>query len=578
MIRNFEKGRLRGGVNLFFVAVFLLLAGSGLVGCRSIPLDRSHDVQVQCQRDLQQAVQLRGLNLKREIDIQRESPEMLGLALAAELDKPENHAFLSTTAVLLQQLRVIKPDDDLKSLFLKVMGQQVAAYYDPEKKRVVYVEGGVSQAISNSAAKPLVDRFVYVHEFCHALEDSHFDIERLTRESLSDFDRNLAVTSLIEGDAMLVGLDSVFAESPVNTATPLGACVVQVMGHMDLASEMKAMGDCPAFLGGALIRPYLDGAIFSNRIRREAGWSAVDAIFTDNVPKTTAEILFPERKFLNAFTPATFHPVASLLGSAGQSVLTNRVGAMGMALWLGGDALVRPRQYERFLSGWMGDEIYFSKAADGHVEKTVWLSYWERAGHAGRFCRQVKRRLSASFKDVSWRVERKGRLVAIVWSDELDVTRCEDIAKKALDTSVEAQAVSGFLSWCSDLPWPMRFPRYNGYSGGFELLGGHMIDVASGDPFFRVNLADGLIFRAESNPDRSYWGTLGGLVRFVRDERSAFSCWHVPVLANWFRRGSGDNEQYKWSVLWGLAGYGDERKARILLIPVWHAKTSTSGH
>ena len=317
-----------------FFHVFLGFgAVAGMLGCASLPFERSRDLEVQCRRDLQQAVQLRGLSLKREIDITRESPEELARALASELDKAENQAFLADTAELLRQLRVINREDDLKSIFLKAMEQQVAAYYDPEKKRVAYVEG-VAKAFTNSAALPLIERFVYVHEFCHAVEDSHFDIEGLTRESLSDFDRNLALTSLIEGDAMLVGLDSVFAESPANTATPFGSVAVNVMGKVDLSDEMRTMGDCPAFLCGALIRPYLDGGIFSNRIRREAGWQAVDTAFQHHLPLSTAEILYPERKFLRKFKPAVFRPETALFCSDNTGVLTNRVGAMGIAFWL----------------------------------------------------------------------------------------------------------------------------------------------------------------------------------------------------------------------------------------------------
>lgn len=558
---------LKGLRNLLWVAG--ITAGS--FGCGTLPLERSPNLGTQCRRDLQQASRLRGLQLKRDVAIERESPEMLAKSLATELDKAENRAFIANTSVLLSQLRAIKKDDDLKSIFLKVMSQQVAAYYDPEKKRVAYVEGATKYP-TNSPALPLMDRFVYVHEFCHAVEDSQFDIDRLSRESLSDFDRNQAMTSLIEGDAMLVGLDSIFAEAPVNTATPLGAFAVQMMGSLDLSGELKAMGDCPPFLGGALIRPYLDGGIFSNRFRREAGWQAVDNVFRGHLPLTTAEILYPERRFLRNFKPAVFRPDKRLFDVAQCGVLTNRVGAMGMAMWLGGNKLVRPRQDYGFLKGWAGDQIYFLKSAESEVACTVWISCWEREGYGRSFCRQVERKLSASFSDVSWRVGRSGPLVAVVWSDKQSREECERLVKLALATEVDAGVPSpGFVSWCEDLPWPVRFRSFEDYSCGLEVLGGHVVDITGGDRFSRFNLADGLVLRAETNPDRRYWGILGGLVRYVRDERSDFTYWTLPVLASWFRRCSGDGEQFKWSVLWGFAGYGNERKAKVLSIPVWRS-------
>lgn len=555
-------------LGLGMLAAFCL---TGAVGCSSLPLERSADLEVQCRKDMQQAVQLRGLQLNRQIAIERESPEMLVKALAGELDKPENQVFLSDTGVLLRQLRVINKDQDLKSLFLKVMGQQVAAYYDPEKKRVAYVEGTSSKAFTNSAAMPVIDRFVYVHEFCHAVEDSHFDLERLTRESMSDFDRNMALTSLVEGDAMLVGLDSVFAEAPVNTATPFGAFAVQMIGRMDLSDEVKMMGDCPGFLSGALLRPYLDGGVFANRIRREAGWKAIDSIYKANLPQTSAEILYPERRFLRGFKPVIFKPEATLFASAPSGVMTNRLGAIGISLWLSMNKLAQPHQYDGFLQGWMGDQIYFLKACGGDIAQTIWLSYWEHTSDAKAFGRKAEQRLSDTFSGTAWSVQRDGHLVAIVWSDALSTGNCKDVARRALGSNVECGSAGTFRAWCRDLPWPIRWTTYGKYSRGAELLGGHVLDMSAGEDFFRFNLADGLILRAENNPDRCYWGTLAGLLRYVSDARSDFTFWRIPVLASWFRRGEGLNEQYAWRVLWGLGAYGSERKAAVLLIPVWHA-------
>ena len=93
-----------------------------------------------------------------------------------------------------------------------------------------------------------------------------------------------------------------------------------------------------------------------------------------------------------------------------------------------------------------------------------------------------------------------------------------------------------------------------------------------------MTLADGVLLRAESNPDRHYYGTLCGLLRHVGDKRSDFTYWQIPLLASWFRRGTGDDEQYRWSLLWGVAGSGSETKARVLLMPVWHASQERVAH
>lgn len=547
-------------------------------GCLSLPVARDSDRAVQCRRDLKQAERLRGLPLTREVGIGRESPAELRAALTKELEKAENRAFLKDTDVLLKELRVLKPADDLNAIYLNLMTEQVAAYYDPEAKRVAYVEGN-GGAETNSAAFPGMERFVYVHEFCHAVEDSHFDLDRLAKESMSDFDRNLALTSLVEGDAVLVGLDSVFAELPVNTATPLGGLVVGLMGQLDISDAMeKEMGGCPAFLAGTLVRPYLDGGVFVNRMRREAGWGRVDEAYRERVPVTTAEILYPERRYLRPFRAVRLRPAPAAFGCAVGSVATNTLGAMGMALWLSGEESKAAGDFG-FLKGWMGDRLFLVRDSAGGVAETVWLSCWDRPYLAWEFARHARRRLQETFGSAPWTVKREGKLVAIVWAGRdgasLTQAECEKRANMVLAaTAIEPDkdVPNGHVSALNDLPWPLRFPRYEGYSGGMEVLGGHAVDVCVGSCFSRFNLADGLLVRAESNPDRHYYGLCGGMVRHVRDERSAFTFWKIPLLVAWFSRKDETGEKYRWRVLWGLAAYGDERSAHILLMPVWHAE------
>lgn len=556
------------GINLFYAAVF---AGLGVlpwvVGCGSIPLTRSADVAVQARRDLAQAVSLRGLPLKKEIAIERESVAAFYASLAEDLDKEDARLFLDDTERLLKAFRVLKDDASLKALYLRVMSQQVAAYYDPTKKRVAYVEENASVA-TNAAQLPGMERFVYVHEFCHAVEDSQFDLEQLTQASNASFDRSLAATSLIEGDAVLVGLDGFFSELPMNTATPAGGFAVQVMNRMGMDDAQGQMAGCPAFLGGALLRPYLDGASFSNRIRREAGWRAIDAIYRSRLPLTTAEILYPDKRYLKGFKAACFEPPAALFQTAQHGVSTNSLGVLGTALWFGKDEMVAARRFG-FLEGWMGDRVYLLTGTNG-TASTVWLTYLERPGQARTFARQVKRRLRDGFSDVSWQVERKGRLVVAVWTSK-DTPReaCQALAACALQTQVEVATPSLLRSWCSDIPWPIRIPVYDRYSAGFEVLGGHAVDVLSGDGFSRFNLADGVLLRAEANSDRHYYGTLCGLISHVEDTRSDFTCWRLPLMASYFGRGSGAEHRYRWDAVWGLLAYGDEKKVCVLFVPVW---------
>ncbi len=563
--------RIHASVRLGAMGVFVLALSAGS-GCGSLrgaaSAGSGRDARFLEYRS--EAVRLRGLPLTREVAVERETREALLAALEAELDKPEERRFLAETERLLHQFRVLEPGIPLRDIYLKLMGDQVVAYYDPEKKRVAYVDGAAPE---QKGVGPQVERFTYVHEFCHAVEDAHFDLNRLTKASLTDLDRNLALTSFAEGNAVLVGVDSLCGDRPVNTATPLGSLLVSSVNRLDVSENVAGeLKDCPPFLAGALLRPYLDGAAFCNRLRRYAGWPSVDEAYRSSLPSTTAEILYPRRRYLRPFAPAVFTPAEGVFaGLKPGTALTNSLGVLGTALWLGGEKMVSARQFG-FLKGWMGDRVYLCEGTDG-VTRTVWLSYWERPGMARAFCREVERRLGGrAFSGVPSCVRREGRLVAAAWVTGANATplACKNLAACALDSRVSAETPSLAASWWFDTPCPVRFP--SGRNGmGFEVLGGYAADVRAGEHACRFNLACGALLRAESNPDRHYYGTLCGLLRHVGDARSDFTFWQVPLVATWHRQGTGEARRFRWSVLGGLLADGDGQRVRVLFVPVWRA-------
>ncbi|MDD3545457.1 MAG: hypothetical protein PHG96_08895 [Kiritimatiellae bacterium] len=558
--------------------VLMILAACFFAGCRLLPsANQNEERPERIARYRQEAERLRGLPLANKVAIAKESRADLLSMIKKELEKPDNRAFLDDSELLLRSFRVLNPDDRLSDIYGALMKDQIAAYYDSESKRLVYVDENADMLGKKfgKEERAVLERFVYVHEFCHAVEDSHFDLENLLKTSMSTLDRNLAATSFAEGNAVLAGADGVMDAMgvPANTAAPLPAWFVSMLGHVDVDETAEGLEQAPPFLAGALLRPYIDGTVFSNRLRRDAGWRAIDAAYADKVPLTTAEIAYPERRYLKSFAAAEFEPDEALFAAPCGGVVTNSLGVMGIALWLGGERARAPADYG-FLKGWFGDRVYLLKDDAGGAARVVWLSYWERPGMARAFRRRVGKRLKNDFGEAQWRVSREGRLVAAVWDASGtkaggDMPSCGETAETALRTKVRAATPARLWSWLNDLPWPLRFPHYPGHSGGFELLGGYACDLHSGDAFFRWSLLGGGAWRVESNADRHYGGLLWGLAKHVKDERSDFTYWKLPVLASWHRRGGGEGLRYRWSLLWGLLADGSERRARVLFVPVW---------
>lgn len=556
----------------FFLGVvcsLLLLLGSG---CSILPREiaAGGDKEALLQEYQEMAVQLRGLPLKHEIAIQKENKAELRVSIEKDLEKPDNKAALEESDFLLRQFRIINKDESLKEMLLRFMQEGAAAYYDHEERRLVYLEEKeTTNAPSSVIFQALEQRFVYVHEFCHAIEDSHYGLTKRTKEVQSDFDRAQALTSFLEGNAVLLGVDSLLDGIPMNTATPLGAWgSVELMQGADMAEVSREFAWCPAFLSGALIRPYLDGMAFCNRLRRDAGWQAIHQAYVEKTPQTTAEILYPERRYLKNFVPALFMPDPALFEEAKGGVVTNSVGVMGIALLLGGDTITAAYDYG-FLKGWMGDQIYVMTDTAGK-QRRLWLSYWERSGFAESFRWRLEEALCERFKDGGVSVQRDGRMVIAVWADDAEKqTACETLAARALKTPVDVDDPSWLLSWGNDLPWPVRFPVYEGHSVGCNVLGGWLMDADVGSTFYRFSLLNSLLLNIEENPDRHHFSTCFGLLRHVKDLRSDFTYWRIPLLASYFRCGREENERYEWSLLWGILADGNEKRARVLFIPVW---------
>ncbi len=94
---------------------------------------------------------------------------------------------------LYKGLGLIAEDAELEAVFVDLLESQVAGLYDPvaEKLYVVSKEGGVGP----------VEQVYYSHEYDHALQDQHFDLEAVTDGLEDQSDRLLARQSLVEGDA-----------------------------------------------------------------------------------------------------------------------------------------------------------------------------------------------------------------------------------------------------------------------------------------------------------------------------------------------------------------------------------------
>lgn len=187
---------------------------------------------------------------------------------------------------ILKALGAIPADTDLRALYLDLISGQAAGFYDPDTGRIVVAADDPSQPLTDS------EQITLAHELEHALSDQQLGLPDTEPDpeadvETDDVDGQLASLSLVEGGATLTMQQ--FAASALDQ-------MAQLRLGMDpsIAEAQQQLQGYPHYLQRGLVFPYEDGLAFTCSIHADGGWSAVDTAY-DDLPTTTAQVLFPER-------------------------------------------------------------------------------------------------------------------------------------------------------------------------------------------------------------------------------------------------------------------------------------------
>jgi hypothetical protein len=330
----------RGGrtPELVVLALLALLAGGALLlgagGGSSSPGARADTARVTPERIalIERRVEaLRGLRFRRPVPVAVVSAaeaRRVGLAEAARLESPAERR---ASEELLKLLGLLPPDADLRRITASIFGEQVAGYYDPRRDRLALVRGAG------------VDDITLAHELTHALEDQHFDLERLG-DGPGD-DAATAEQALVEGTATVV-------MQRYATRWPSDAPLGDALAGMTQFTEGTPL---PPYVLRSLVFPYLQGERFVEVLREASGgdWRLVDVALGSRPPVATAEILDAGR-WLRAQRPLTVALERGPLARADgwRRVAGSTLGAEDLAALLsqGGD----PLEARELTDGWRG--------------------------------------------------------------------------------------------------------------------------------------------------------------------------------------------------------------------------------
>jgi hypothetical protein len=197
---------------------------------------------------------------------------------------------------------------DYKSLMRTVITSQVAAYYDPDTRRVYLLSEGNST---------LEQGVIVSHELYHALQDQHFDLNGFMSEKLDlNSDQEMARNALVEGEATYIHTLWGIRQMMNGTMPPrsLIAPAIQMQANLSMSDLRQMVGGSteaaaeldaiPPFILEVMMGNYLKGAGFVFAVQ-EQGWAAVEKLYREYPPQSTEHILHPE-KWVARENPALF--------------------------------------------------------------------------------------------------------------------------------------------------------------------------------------------------------------------------------------------------------------------------------
>ncbi len=317
-----------------------------------------------------QVQELRGLEAKRAVDPKLLDEATLKKNVAADFAKDNPPELVKANGRLLELMGLLPAGSSLMDLYVKLLGSQVAGYYDPHAKEL-YV-------VSKSGGLGPVERVTFAHEFTHALQDQHFDLTSLHIDAIGQGDTSLAHLSLAEGDATL--LMSLWAQAHL---TPQE--LIQLITSSNDPEQAKILAEMPEILKQTLLFPYSAGLQLVLARQAAGGWAAVDAMYA-RLPASTEQVLHPEKYAASEKPIEVAFPtdLAKRLGAGWTVDLEDTLGEFQLRIWLEQVGRLDATAAAEAVAGWGGDRVILL-AGPGGASAIAIRTAWDTVDDAFEF-------------------------------------------------------------------------------------------------------------------------------------------------------------------------------------------------
>jgi hypothetical protein len=334
-----------------------------------------------------QVIEERGLQPKHPVPVVLLSPDELRNNVVNDFLATYTEGKTTDDVLELSIIGLLDPGFDLRNLYVNLLSEQVAGYYDNETAEMFVVQGLGFQG---------PERLTYSHEYTHALQDQNYNI----RNGLNYNDENCkkdteycaAVQALMEGDATLS--ETIWLQ---NYATDLDKQQITTFYN---SLKSPVYDSAPAYLKDDFVFPYQQGATFVHDLYNNGGWAAVDAAFL-NPPLDTEQILHPNLYPSHKPIQVDLPDLVQALGKGWREISRNTMGEWYTYLILARGVNVNARLDDTTAAaaaaGWGGDKYLVLHDDSTNTTAFVMKTVWDTTNDAAEFSSSFEKYASARF-------------------------------------------------------------------------------------------------------------------------------------------------------------------------------------
>jgi len=336
----------------------------------------------------ERVTKVRELPLQKRIAFRSCTEDVIRAELEQSSAQDTPPAEVEADQKLLVALGLIPPKENLAATLSNVLTEQIIGAYDTDTKDITIVAGkGVGSTM---------DELTMAHEITHGLQDQNFNLVKPPLDSKNyNGDNDLAVTSLVEGDAM--GTMLTYAEKYVDPQKLTEA----ELAESDTSSE--ELDKAPAYIRKSLLFPYEEGMNFVEQLKNKKGLAGVDAALRDP-PLSTEQIIHPDKYITHRDNPrpVDLPDISDTLGPKWKLINSDTMGEFDVKAWF--------EQYDGLITandvatGWGGNTIQYYQGP-GKNNVVVNMFTWDTAKDAGEFFKKYSGLLKKRFKN---KVEKAG--------------------------------------------------------------------------------------------------------------------------------------------------------------------------